>query len=102
MIRPRDSRLAKVEAHLDERERVRGKPGEDEAMPLIWEVLERYPMVKAEVERIKGIREMSDEEALPLMMDILDNNPEVKAALLARIVQAMEQQGSNSRNEKVL
>lgn len=102
MIRLRDTRLAKVEAHLDERERVRGKPGEDEAMLLIWEVLERYPGVKAEVERIKGIREMSDEEALPLMMDILDNNPGVKAALLTRIVQAMEQQSNNGHNEKAL
>lgn len=90
MIRPRDSRLAKAEAILDEQERARGKPGEPDAMPLIWEVLERYPKVKAEVEMIKGIQAMEDNEAVSSLLDVLDNHPEAKAACLARIVQAME------------
>jgi hypothetical protein len=63
-------------AYLDEYERTKGNPGEPEAMPLIWEVLERYPKVKAELERVKGIRDMDDEEAIPYLLEIVDNYPQ--------------------------
>ncbi len=51
-------------------------------MRLIWEVLERYPKVKAELEQVKGIRDMDDYEAIPHLLEIVDNYPAVKTELV--------------------
>lgn len=82
----RERRLAALEANRLREE----ETGEEAAMPLIWGVLEQYPRVKAEVERIKGIRAMGDNEAVSSLLDVLDNHPEAKAACLARITYEME------------
>jgi len=58
---------------------------DDEAMTLIWEVLEHYPKVKAELEKVKGIRDLNDDEAVPHLLEVVDNYPAVKAELVKRL-----------------
>lgn len=81
MITGRGNQRRRVEV-LETNRPPKAPASEDEAMPLIWEVLEDHPKVKAQLDMIKGIREMRDEEAIPLMLDTLDHHPEVKAALI--------------------
>lgn len=81
MITGRGNQRRRVEM-LETNHPPKAQEKDDEGMRLMWEVLERYPKVKAELEKVKGIRTMDDEEAIPYLVDVVDNYPAVKAELV--------------------
>lgn len=81
MITGRGNQRRRVEV-LEASNPPKAQEKDDEGMRLIWEVLERYPKVKAELEQVKGIRDMDDYEAIPHLLEIVDNYPAVKTELV--------------------
>lgn len=90
MITGRGNQRRRVEV-LEANHPPKAQGKDDEAMPLIWEVLEQYPECKAALLKVKGIREMVDEEAMPYVLEVVDNYPEAKAALVERLHKVSEQ-----------